>query len=218
MISVSDQEESCKVISELEAELELLSSTLEEKGGELHDIIKEEKQRKEVELQVMKYLVFPSILCFVHFLLKWAYIIFSLLFLVVFVFLEFLFIFLSTLNNEKYMYICLKFGSYLTSFSCAALFSCNNIFLIYRWFFRSSCRKENLLCSLVKNCLNLQIRHWKSTMRKSSWRYVRTRTNWLHETTLDRVMNVHLTESVKYFFFPSDILQQYQHMFMFEPP
>ena len=67
---MSDQEESCKVISELEAELELLSSTLEEKGGELHDIIKEEKQRKEVELQVMKYLVFPSILYFVHFLLK----------------------------------------------------------------------------------------------------------------------------------------------------
>lgn len=38
--------------SELEAELELLSSALEEKGVELRDIIKEEKQRKEAELQV----------------------------------------------------------------------------------------------------------------------------------------------------------------------
>ncbi|KAG8010393.1 FSD1-like protein, partial [Nibea albiflora] len=46
------QEESCKVMSDLDAELELLSSTLEEKGAELRCIIKEEKLRKEAELQV----------------------------------------------------------------------------------------------------------------------------------------------------------------------
>nr|XP_046230698.1 FSD1-like protein isoform X2 [Scatophagus argus] len=46
------QEESCKVISELEAELELLSSALDEKRAELHGDIKEEKQRKEAELQL----------------------------------------------------------------------------------------------------------------------------------------------------------------------
>ncbi|XP_068609457.1 FSD1-like protein [Brachionichthys hirsutus] len=45
------QEESCKVMSELEAELQLLRSTLEEKDAELHGIIKEEKKRKEAELQ-----------------------------------------------------------------------------------------------------------------------------------------------------------------------
>ncbi|KAM9306948.1 FSD1-like protein [Pholidichthys leucotaenia] len=45
------QEESGKVMSELEAELEQLSSALEERGAELRHIIKEEKQRKEVELQ-----------------------------------------------------------------------------------------------------------------------------------------------------------------------
>lgn len=39
-------------MSDLEAELELLRSALEEKGVELHDIIKEEKLRKEAELQV----------------------------------------------------------------------------------------------------------------------------------------------------------------------
>lgn len=44
------------MVSELETELELLSSALEEKGLELHDIIKEEKQRKEAELQVKKHL------------------------------------------------------------------------------------------------------------------------------------------------------------------
>ena len=38
--------------SDLEAELELLRSTLEEKGQELRDIIREETQRKEAELQV----------------------------------------------------------------------------------------------------------------------------------------------------------------------
>lgn len=38
--------------SDLEAELELLRSTLEEKGLELRDIIREETQRKEAELQV----------------------------------------------------------------------------------------------------------------------------------------------------------------------
>ncbi|XP_035995742.1 FSD1-like protein isoform X1 [Fundulus heteroclitus] len=45
------QEESCRVMSELEAELEGLSSALEERGAQLRDIIKEEKQRKEAELQ-----------------------------------------------------------------------------------------------------------------------------------------------------------------------
>uniref|UniRef100_A0A4W6CLJ9 Fibronectin type III and SPRY domain containing 1-like n=1 Tax=Lates calcarifer TaxID=8187 RepID=A0A4W6CLJ9_LATCA len=45
------QEESCKVMSDLEAELGQLSSTLEEKGAELRGIIKEEKCRKEAELQ-----------------------------------------------------------------------------------------------------------------------------------------------------------------------
>ncbi|XP_068430273.1 FSD1-like protein isoform X2 [Clinocottus analis] len=45
------QEESCKVTSELEAELEQLSSALEEKGAVLRDVIKEETQRKEAELQ-----------------------------------------------------------------------------------------------------------------------------------------------------------------------
>lgn len=53
------------MMSELEVELELLRSTLEEKGVGLRDIIKEEKQRKEAELQVKNtftFLVFPS--CF----------------------------------------------------------------------------------------------------------------------------------------------------------
>ncbi|XP_010788725.1 FSD1-like protein isoform X4 [Notothenia coriiceps] len=45
------QEESCKVMSELEAELEQLSSALDEKGAGLCDVIKEEKRRKEAELQ-----------------------------------------------------------------------------------------------------------------------------------------------------------------------
>ncbi|XP_041667767.1 FSD1-like protein [Cheilinus undulatus] len=45
------KDESCKVMMELEAELEQLSSALETKGAELRGIIKEEKQRKEVELQ-----------------------------------------------------------------------------------------------------------------------------------------------------------------------
>ena len=49
---LSNQEESCKVMSELEAELQLLSSTLDDKGAELCGIIKEETQRKEAELQV----------------------------------------------------------------------------------------------------------------------------------------------------------------------
>uniref|UniRef100_A0A3B5ADD4 FSD1-like protein n=1 Tax=Stegastes partitus TaxID=144197 RepID=A0A3B5ADD4_9TELE len=47
----SNQEESCKVTSDLEAELEQLRSALEEKGAELRHILKEEKQRKEAELQ-----------------------------------------------------------------------------------------------------------------------------------------------------------------------
>ncbi|KAF7659707.1 hypothetical protein LDENG_00294030 [Lucifuga dentata] len=45
------QEESWKVMSDLEAELGKLSSTLEEKGAELRSAIKEEQQRKEAELQ-----------------------------------------------------------------------------------------------------------------------------------------------------------------------
>ncbi|KAM9841163.1 FSD1-like protein [Aulostomus maculatus] len=45
------QEESWKVMSELEAELKQLRSILEEKGVELHNTIKEEQQRKEAELQ-----------------------------------------------------------------------------------------------------------------------------------------------------------------------
>lgn len=40
------------MMSELEAELEQLSSALEERGAQLRDIIREEKQRKEAELQV----------------------------------------------------------------------------------------------------------------------------------------------------------------------
>ncbi|XP_045898027.1 FSD1-like protein isoform X2 [Micropterus dolomieu] len=44
------QVESCKVMSELEAELEQLRSALEEKEAELCGVIKEEKQRKEAEL------------------------------------------------------------------------------------------------------------------------------------------------------------------------
>uniref|UniRef100_UPI0037E82AF2 FSD1-like protein isoform X2 n=1 Tax=Semicossyphus pulcher TaxID=241346 RepID=UPI0037E82AF2 len=45
------QTESCRVMSELEAELEQLSSALDAKGAELRDTIKEEKHRKEAELQ-----------------------------------------------------------------------------------------------------------------------------------------------------------------------
>ncbi|KAM7392275.1 hypothetical protein PAMA_007405 [Pampus argenteus] len=45
------QEESCKVTSELEAELERLSSALNDKGAELRGAIEEEKQRKEAALQ-----------------------------------------------------------------------------------------------------------------------------------------------------------------------
>ncbi|XP_069369820.1 FSD1-like protein isoform X2 [Paralichthys olivaceus] len=45
------QEESCKVTSDLEAELEQLHSALNEKGEELRDAIKEERHRKEAELQ-----------------------------------------------------------------------------------------------------------------------------------------------------------------------
>ncbi|KAK2818473.1 hypothetical protein Q5P01_024034 [Channa striata] len=45
------QEESCKVTSELEAELERLHSTVDEKGEELRNTIREEMLRKEGELQ-----------------------------------------------------------------------------------------------------------------------------------------------------------------------
>lgn len=48
--------------SELEVELEKLSSALEEKGVELREAIIEETQRKEVELQVKKLLVFKYFL------------------------------------------------------------------------------------------------------------------------------------------------------------
>lgn len=58
------QEESCKVSSDLEAELELLRTTLEMKGAELQDVIQGESQRKEAELQVRdatKLFPFPSL-------------------------------------------------------------------------------------------------------------------------------------------------------------
>lgn len=45
------QEESCKVLTEFEAELEQLTSALETKGAELRSAIKGEKERKEAELQ-----------------------------------------------------------------------------------------------------------------------------------------------------------------------
>uniref|UniRef100_A0A3Q2EJC4 Fibronectin type III and SPRY domain containing 1 like n=1 Tax=Cyprinodon variegatus TaxID=28743 RepID=A0A3Q2EJC4_CYPVA len=45
------QVSSSLVMSELEVELEKLSSALEERGAQLRDIIKEEKQRKEAELE-----------------------------------------------------------------------------------------------------------------------------------------------------------------------
>lgn len=45
------QEESCTVMSELEVELENLSSALEERGAQLRSIIRAEQQRKEAELQ-----------------------------------------------------------------------------------------------------------------------------------------------------------------------
>ncbi|XP_070706680.1 FSD1-like protein isoform X1 [Pempheris klunzingeri] len=45
------QEESCRVMSELEVELDKLNSALNDKGAELRCVIKEEQQRKEVELQ-----------------------------------------------------------------------------------------------------------------------------------------------------------------------
>lgn len=44
-------------MSELEAELEQLSSALEEKGAGLRYIIKEEKRRKEAELQVKTLII-----------------------------------------------------------------------------------------------------------------------------------------------------------------
>ncbi len=52
-------------MSELETELQLLSSAIEEKRVELHGIIKQEKQRKEVELQVKK--CFFMCVCFRNF-------------------------------------------------------------------------------------------------------------------------------------------------------
>lgn len=50
--------------SDLEEELELLRTTLEMKGAELHDVIKGESQRKEAELQVrdsFRFVLFPSL-------------------------------------------------------------------------------------------------------------------------------------------------------------
>lgn len=44
-------------MSELEAELELLRSALEERGAQLSDVIKEENQRKDAELQVEHYVL-----------------------------------------------------------------------------------------------------------------------------------------------------------------
>lgn len=55
-------------MSELEVELEQLSTALDEKGVELRGVIKEEKRRKEVELQVNKLLYFIYI-CFIKFFL-----------------------------------------------------------------------------------------------------------------------------------------------------
>lgn len=55
---MSTQGESCKVLSDLEVELEQLSFALEEKGAELRGIIKDEKQRKEAELQVKGFIIF----------------------------------------------------------------------------------------------------------------------------------------------------------------
>lgn len=49
--------------TELEAELEHLSSTLEETGAALRDAIKEEKQRKEAGLQVNAYCTDRSAEC-----------------------------------------------------------------------------------------------------------------------------------------------------------
>lgn len=51
------------MMTDLEAELERLSSALDDKGAELRGVIKEEKQRKEAELQVKKHLCF---LCFIN--------------------------------------------------------------------------------------------------------------------------------------------------------
>uniref|UniRef100_A0AAV2ISV7 non-specific protein-tyrosine kinase n=1 Tax=Knipowitschia caucasica TaxID=637954 RepID=A0AAV2ISV7_KNICA len=48
------QEESCRVMSELEAELEQLSSALEERGAELRADIIQSQQRKEAELQAQQ--------------------------------------------------------------------------------------------------------------------------------------------------------------------
>lgn len=55
---MSNQEDSCKVMTDLEAELEQLSCALHEKGEELRDIIKDEKCRKEAELQVWDLIFF----------------------------------------------------------------------------------------------------------------------------------------------------------------
>ncbi|XP_051794890.1 FSD1-like protein isoform X3 [Acanthochromis polyacanthus] len=57
------QEESYKVMSDLEAELEQLRSVLEEKGAELRHIIKEEQQRKEAELQQLSEGKFALLSC-----------------------------------------------------------------------------------------------------------------------------------------------------------
>lgn len=56
--------------SDLEAELELLRTTLEMKGAELHNSIKEERQRKEAELQVRDILKKNSFLIFEIFILQ----------------------------------------------------------------------------------------------------------------------------------------------------
>ncbi|XP_072309501.1 FSD1-like protein [Eucyclogobius newberryi] len=49
------KEESCHVMSELEAELELLNSTLEEKGAELRSAIIQSHEQKEAELQAQHW-------------------------------------------------------------------------------------------------------------------------------------------------------------------
>lgn len=51
-------------MSELEAEIEQLNYALEQRGAELRDIIKQEKQRKEAELQV--FTLIDLFFCFIH--------------------------------------------------------------------------------------------------------------------------------------------------------
>lgn len=60
-------------MSDLEAELEKLNSALEEKGAELRYIIKEEKQRKEAELQVETLFLSGALYFLVYYLVLHIY-------------------------------------------------------------------------------------------------------------------------------------------------